>query len=79
MSFVRPILEYGSACWDPCRERQLNALDRVQTKAAQFINQKKDSDRETFAQHRRRARLWAIFKAYSWSVLLGLGKLHVTV
>ena len=25
-SFVRPILEYGSACWDPCRG-QINALD----------------------------------------------------
>jgi len=25
-----PILEYGSACWDPYREAQINALDRVQ-------------------------------------------------
>jgi len=36
-SLVRPILEYGSACWDPCRG-QINALDRVQQKAAQFTN-----------------------------------------
>jgi len=34
---VRPILEYGAACWDPCREGQLHALDRVQTKAAQLL------------------------------------------
>ena len=31
-SLVRPILEYGAACWDPCREGQMNALDRVQKK-----------------------------------------------
>jgi hypothetical protein len=29
-SLVRPILEYGAACWDPYRECQINALDRVQ-------------------------------------------------
>ena len=26
---VVPILEYGSACWGPYREEQINALDRV--------------------------------------------------
>jgi hypothetical protein len=29
MSLVRPFLEYGAACWDPYREGQINALDRV--------------------------------------------------
>ena len=29
MSLVRPILEYGTACWDPYVEGQINALDRV--------------------------------------------------
>ena len=29
-SLVRPILEYGAACWDPYREGQIKALDRVQ-------------------------------------------------
>ena len=48
-SLVRPVLEYGSACWDPCREGQINALDQVQTKAAQFTNHTKDSDWETLA------------------------------
>ena len=36
MSLVRPILEYGAACWDPYREGQISALDRVQKKAAKF-------------------------------------------
>ena len=29
MSLVRPILDYGAACWDPCTEGQISALDRV--------------------------------------------------
>jgi hypothetical protein len=37
-SLVRPVVEYGAAWWDPCREGQLNALDRVQKKSAQFTN-----------------------------------------
>jgi hypothetical protein len=35
-SLVRPILEYGAACWDPYREGQINASERVQKKAAKF-------------------------------------------
>ena len=43
MSLVRPILEYRSACLDPCRG-QINELDRVQKKDAQFTTHTKDSD-----------------------------------
>ena len=32
-SLVHPILEYGAARWDPCREGQVNALERVQNKS----------------------------------------------
>jgi len=53
---VRPILEYGTACWVPCREGDINALDPVQMKAAQFASHKKDSDCETLAQRRTMAR-----------------------
>jgi len=60
-SSVRPILEYGCACWDPCREGQISALYRVQKKAAQFTNHTKDSAWETLAQHRTVARLCALF------------------
>jgi hypothetical protein len=38
-----PILEYASSCWDPYREGQINALDRVQNKAANFAHQRNDS------------------------------------
>jgi len=61
---VRPILQYGAAFWDPCRG-QINAVDRVQTKTAQFTNHTKDSDWETLAQRRTITRKYALFKAYS--------------
>jgi hypothetical protein len=64
-SLVCPIREYGSACWDICTERQINALDQVQKKAAQFTNHTEDSDWKTFAYHRMIAHLYALFKAYS--------------
>jgi hypothetical protein len=63
-SLIRPILEYGPACWDLCRG-QINALDRVKNKAAQFTNHTKFSDWETLAQRRTIARLYALFKGYS--------------
>ena len=64
-SLVRPVLEYETACWDPCREGKINALDRVQKKAAQFTNHTKDSNWKTLAQRRKIARLCALFKACS--------------
>ena len=54
MSFLRPILEYGAACWDPYREGQISALDRVQKKANKF------------AHHRtvRTGKLWRRVESY---------------
>ena len=43
---------------------QINVLDRVQQKAAQFTNHTKDSDWETLTQRRTIARLCALFKAF---------------
>ena len=62
-SLVPPILEYGAVCWDPCRGH-INALDRVQKKAAQFTDPTKDSDCETLDQLRTIASLYAPFEAY---------------
>ena len=64
-SSVGPVLEYEAACWDPSRAGQINALDRVQTKAAQFTDRTKDSNWETLAQRSTIARLCALFKACS--------------
>jgi hypothetical protein len=54
-----------AACPNPCRERQINALDRVQKKAAQFANDTKAYELETLAQRRTVTRLCTLFKAYS--------------
>jgi len=62
LEMLRHYIEYGSPCWDPCRERQINALDWVQKKSAQFTNHKKDSDWET-DQRRTIGGLCALFNA----------------
>ena len=59
-SLVRPILEYGTACWDPYREYQISALDRVQNKAAKFAHNSGGSDWESLAQRRKVARMCAL-------------------
>jgi len=73
-SLVRRIVEYGSACWDPCRG-QINELDRIQKKDAQFTNHTKNSDYETLALRGTVARLCALLKR---TVGNGLGKQYGT-
>jgi len=62
---VRPILEYGAACWDPYRECQISALDRVQNKTAKFANNSGGSDWESLAQRWKIARMCTLYKAYT--------------
>jgi len=66
MSLVRPILEYGAACWDPYREGQISVLDRVQKKAAKFAHHKNSPNWETLESRRKLSCICALFKAYSW-------------
>ena len=65
MSLVYPILEYVAACWDPYREGQISALDRVQKKAAKFAHHTNSSNWETWASRRKLSRICALFKACS--------------
>jgi hypothetical protein len=65
MSLVRPILEYGAACWNPYREGQITALDTVQKKAAKFAHHTNISNSETLVSSRKLSRICAHFKAYS--------------
>jgi hypothetical protein len=44
---VRPILEYGAACWDPYRKGQINALGQLQRKAAKLAHHRNDSQDST--------------------------------
>jgi hypothetical protein len=64
-SLVCPILEYGAVCWDPYRECQISALDRVQSKAAKFVRHLGGSYWESLAQCRKIARMCALYKAYT--------------
>jgi hypothetical protein len=64
-SLVRPILEYGAACWDPYRECDISALDRVQNKAAKFVQCTGGSVWESLVQRRMTARLYAFYKAHN--------------
>ena len=65
MSVVRPILECGAVCWDPHREGQITALDRVQKRATKFAHHTNSSNQETLESRRKLSRIWAVFKAYS--------------
>jgi hypothetical protein len=58
-------MDYGTSCWDPYREDQINALDRVQKKAARFADHTTDSVWETLAQHRKTAGICAPYKPYT--------------
>jgi len=62
---MRLVFEYGASCWDPYREGKINALDRVQKKAAKSANHTKDSVWETLTQRRKIARICSLFKAYT--------------
>jgi hypothetical protein len=61
---VRPVLEYAPSFWDPYREGQIKALDRVKSKAAKFAHLRNDLNWEILAQRRKIARVCALFKAY---------------
>ena len=63
-TLVRPILEYGASCWDPYREGQIHALDRVQNKAAKFAYHTNETNWETLTQRRKTARLCTLHKVY---------------
>jgi hypothetical protein len=58
------MLECGSACCGSSTEGEINVLDGVQKKAAQFTNRTKDSDWETLAQRKTIARLCALCTVY---------------
>jgi len=62
-ALVRPILEYGAMCWDRYTEGQVSALNRVQKKAAKFVNSTNESGWETLKRRRLMARRCALFKA----------------
>ena len=43
------VLGFGAACWDPHREGQISAIDRVQKRAAKFAYHTNRPNWETLA------------------------------
>ena len=62
MSLVRPIVEYGAACWDPYREGQIGGIDRAQNRAAKLTYHANRPNWETLASRRNLSRICAIQK-----------------
>ncbi len=66
-SLVRPILEYGSICWDPYRLGQIKSLEKVQKYAAKFVRRGRSNSEfiswEPLEKRREKSRLCALFKA----------------
>jgi hypothetical protein len=67
-------VEHGAASWDPYRNGQIIALDRVRNIAAKFAHHRNDSNWETLTQRRKIAHMYALFEAYTGE---GLGRLWV--
>jgi len=65
MSLIGPILECGAGCWDPYRDGQITALDRLQKKAVKFAHHTYSSNWETLSSRRTLSHVCALFKAYS--------------
>ena len=65
MTLVCAILEYEFLCWDPYREGQIHALDRVQKKVAKFASHMNELNWEILSQRRKISHMCALFKAYS--------------
>ena len=64
-TLVKPILEFGAVCWDPYREGQVSALNRVQKRTAKFANNINESGCEILAQRRLLARICTFHKVYT--------------
>ena len=64
MSLVRTILEYGAAFWDPYREGQISALDRVQKNKTKFAHHTNIPNWENMTSRRKLSRICGLFKAY---------------
>jgi hypothetical protein len=60
-----PYSRKGAASWDPYRECQISALDRVQNKAAKFAHHKGGPVWEPLAHRRGTAKMCALYKAYN--------------
>ena len=78
---MRPILEYASPVWDPYQKESINALEKVQRRAARWIvnnyNFNVDSNAiarslnlPTLLERRQQARLIALYKHKNGQIVI---------
>ncbi|KAJ4435325.1 hypothetical protein ANN_17935 [Periplaneta americana] len=63
-SLVRPVMEYGAACWDPCRLEHIKTLEKIQKRALKCCRKNSPLKWDTLTDRRTRIRLCALFKTY---------------
>ncbi|KAJ4430057.1 hypothetical protein ANN_22265 [Periplaneta americana] len=72
LTLMRPLMEYGTTCWDPYRIYQINSLERIQYRAAKFVKGKREDGNdtikelkwETLENRRRKTRITALYRAH---------------
>ncbi|KAJ4428390.1 hypothetical protein ANN_24410 [Periplaneta americana] len=72
LTLVRPLMEYGTTCWDPYRIYQINSLERIQYRAAKFVKGKREDGNdtikelkwETLENRRRKTRITSMYRAH---------------
>ncbi|KAJ4451962.1 hypothetical protein ANN_03446 [Periplaneta americana] len=72
LTLVRPLMEYGTTCWDPYRIYQINSLERIQYRAAEFVKGKREDGNdtikglrwETLENRRRKTRIISLYRAH---------------
>ncbi|KAJ4439256.1 hypothetical protein ANN_07376 [Periplaneta americana] len=72
LTLVRPLMEYGTTCWDPYRICQINSLERIQYRAAKFVKGKREDENdtikelkwETLENRRRKTRITSLYRAH---------------
>ncbi|KAJ4438086.1 hypothetical protein ANN_14025 [Periplaneta americana] len=63
-SLVRPVMEYGAACWDPYRLEHVKTLEKIQKRALKCCRKNLPLKWDTLTDRRTRIRLCALFKTY---------------
>ncbi|KAJ4446635.1 hypothetical protein ANN_13332 [Periplaneta americana] len=63
-SLVRPVMEYGAACWDPYRLEHIKTLEKIQKRALKCCRKNSPLKWDTLKDRRTRIRLCALFKTY---------------
>ncbi|KAJ4431971.1 hypothetical protein ANN_20580 [Periplaneta americana] len=72
LTLVRPLMEYGTTCWDPYRTYQINSLERIQYRAAKFVKGKREDGNdkikelkwETLENRCRKTRITSLYRAH---------------